>query len=163
MPLWQGPICTWHFYRYGFSIGIPCGTHTACSILNRTYNLEVPIGYINCTYSARDGSLVRTLHKHASILGLFPIPCDKIPLVLRLGFLSMVVLHPSMILLGQCDLLLLPQYCPNIVGYPPDGLELLCPLRLGQTCPIGLVRVIFTIGSYIILLCRPQVPPALAA
>ena len=79
-----------------------------------------------------------------------------IPLVLRLGFLSMVALHPSMILPEQCDPLLQPQYRPNIVGCPLDDLEQLCPLRLDQTCPIGLVRVISTIGNCIILPNKPQ-------
>ena len=124
--------------------------------------LGVLIGCISCTYSARDGFLTRKLRRRVSILWLFPIFCGKIPLVLHLGFLSMVVLHPFMILLGLCGPLLRPRYYPNIAGYLLDSLEQLYLLQLDQIFPIGPVQVIFTIGSYTILSYRPQAPPALA-
>jgi len=75
----------------------------------------------------------------------------------------MVVLHPSMILLGRCGLLLQPRYYSSIIGYLLDDLGQLCPLQLDQTFPIELIPVLATIDMCIILLYRPQVLLALAA
>ncbi len=74
----------------------------------------------------------------------------------------MVALHPSMILLMLCGSLLQPRYYPSTADYLFGDLGQLCPLQLGQTFPIVLIQALPTIGIYIILLCRPQAPFALA-